>query len=97
MRHFAVLLVLGVAACGRPAETKTAREPSKAPTATSVAAAQSMIAGRATAEMRLIPIPSDKAQLNRMLAAGYTIHKDHMHPPGVKSCPLDKNSGGVVE
>jgi hypothetical protein len=56
-----------------------------------------MIPAKAMAEMHLIPIPKDKAQLNRLLAMGYTVHKDHMHPPGVKECPLDKNSGGVVE
>jgi hypothetical protein len=47
--------------------------------------------------MHLIPIPKDKAQLDRLLAMGYTIHENHMHPPGVKECPFDKNGGGVVE
>jgi hypothetical protein len=56
-----------------------------------------MISGKSPVEMKLIPIPTDKAQLKRLLAAGYTIHKDHMHPPGVKSCPFDKSGGGVVE
>jgi hypothetical protein len=32
-----------------------------------------------------------------MLAMGYTVHDDHMHPPGVKECPLDKEGGSVVQ
>lgn len=34
-----------------------------------------------------IPMPKDKAQLQRLLAMGYTIHEDHLHAPGVTSCP----------
>lgn len=34
-----------------------------------------------------IPIPKDKAQLQRLLAMGYKIHEDHLHAPGVTSCP----------
>jgi hypothetical protein len=56
-----------------------------------------MIPAKAMAEMHLIPIPKDKAQLARLLAMGYTIHQDHMHPPGVKSCPFDKGGGSVIE
>jgi predicted flap endonuclease-1-like 5' DNA nuclease len=35
----------------------------------------------------MIPIPKDRAQLKRLLAMGYTIHEDHLHAPGVTSCP----------
>lgn len=91
MRWLAILLLLALAGCGRQADSKAAQPVTRA------AAAQSMIAGKSSAEMRLIPIPKDKAQLNRLLAMGYTIHGDHMHPPGVKECPFDKNGGGVVE
>ena len=34
-----------------------------------------------------IAIPKDKAQLQRLLAMGYKIHEDHLHAPGVTSCP----------
>jgi len=47
--------------------------------------------------MKLIPIPKDKAQLSRLVSMGYTVHKDHMHPPGVKSCPFDRNGGSLIE
>lgn len=35
----------------------------------------------------MIPIPKDRAQLQRLLAMGYTVHEDHLHAPGVTSCP----------
>jgi hypothetical protein len=35
----------------------------------------------------MIPIPKDPAQLKRLLAMGYKIHEDHLHAPGVTSCP----------
>lgn len=53
--------------------------------------------GKGGAEMKLMPIPKDKAQLIRLLSMGYTIHEQHMHPPGVKSCPFDKQGGSVIE
>ena len=97
MKAFALLLLVGVAACGKQSVPASTHAQAKAAAAPSVAAAQSMMTGKTATAMELIPIPKDKAQLSRLLAMGYTIHKDHMHPPGVKSCPLDKNGGGVVE
>ena len=47
-------------------------------------------------EMEMIPVPKDKAQLARMVSMGYTVHENHMHPPGVKSCPLDKAGGSII-
>jgi hypothetical protein len=42
----------------------------------------------------MLVVPKDKSQLQRMLAMGYTVHEDHMHPPGVKECPF--NMGGSI-
>jgi hypothetical protein len=92
MKCLAIFLLVALAACGRQADPK----PAQAQAAAGMAAAQSMMPGKAGAEMHMIPIPKDKAQLDRLLAMGYTIHQDHMHPPGVKECPFDKNSGSVV-
>jgi hypothetical protein len=97
MTRVALLLLLGAAACGKQSDVGSAHAVPKAAAASSVTAAQSMMGGKSPTEMQLIPIPKDKAQLGRLLAMGYTVHKDHMHPPGVKSCPLDKNGDGVVE
>jgi hypothetical protein len=35
----------------------------------------------------MLPIPQDRAQLERLLVMGYTVHEDHLHAPGVTSCP----------
>jgi hypothetical protein len=35
----------------------------------------------------LLPVPQDRAQLERMLSMGYTVHEDHLHAPGVTACP----------
>ena len=35
----------------------------------------------------VLPIPEDKAQLERLVQMGYKVHDDHLDPPGVASCP----------
>lgn len=96
MKRLAIV-ILGIGACAKQADEKSTQQvPSKAlalPTPT----AQSAMPGKAGAEMKLIPIPKDKAQLARLVSMGYTVHQNHMHPPGVKSCPFDKNAGSLVE
>jgi hypothetical protein len=44
----------------------------------------------------MLAVPEDKQQLERLLALGYTVHEDHLHPPGVKECPFNMG-GGVVQ
>ena len=96
MKWIAIVLVLGVAACGKQTDPKTGQAPTAA-AIPNVPAKQSAMPGKAMAEMHMIPIPKDKAQLARLIAAGYTIHQNHMHPPGVKSCPFDKAAGSAIE
>ena len=95
MRKFAILLLFATCACGKQAERQV-QQSSKASAITGAAAAESAMPGKTSAAM-LIAVPKDKAQLDRLLAMGYTVHKDHMHPPGVKECPLDKAGGSVVQ
>jgi hypothetical protein len=90
MRLLPVLIVLGLVACGKAPDQKSA-QPTAKPAAAAPAAPKSM---PATAQAAMIPVPTDKAQLDRMLAMGYTVHEDHMHAPGVKECPF--NMGGSV-
>jgi len=91
MRLLPTLLLAGVIACGKEAEGNFAQAPAK-PASTG---AQSMVAGKqAAAKAAMIPVPADKQQLDRLIAMGYTVHEDHMHPPGVKECPF--NMGGSV-
>jgi hypothetical protein len=54
--------------------------------ASPIIAAATPAAGQSKAAL-WIPIPKDKAQLQRLLAMGYKIHEDHLHAPGVTSCP----------
>jgi hypothetical protein len=98
MKWPTTFLLLGLAACTNHAHQDRAQQRSSKPVALpSRPTAQSARAGNASMEMKLIPIPKDKAQLARLLAMGYTVHRDHMHPPGVNSCPFDKSGGSVIE
>lgn len=94
MRRVAILLVLGMPACGKQAERAVQQPPAQ-----SVAqpAPQSPVAGKSAAmKPAMLEVPADKAQLQRLMAMGYTVHDDHLHPPGVKECPFDMG-GGVVQ
>ena len=98
MKLAAILFVLALAACGKQESANSSHQhPSKPVALPSPSAAQSAMPGKAAMEMKLIPIPKDKAQLARLVEMGYTIHQDHMHPPGVNSCPFDKKGGSVIE
>jgi hypothetical protein len=44
----------------------------------------------------VLPMPKDQAQLDRMILAGYTPHGNHLHPPGVKKCPLAQEGSEAV-
>ena len=93
MKRFALVLAISLGACG-----KGAAPPVQAPKASAPAtSAMPTMASKPTAMERMIPVPADKAQLKRMLTMGYTVHEDHMHPPGVKECAFDKAGGSVVQ
>lgn len=96
-RLMMIMLVTGLAACSKSADRASAPARPKSVELPAVAAAQTQMPRKAAAEMGMIPIPKDKAQLARLLSMGYTVHQDHMHPPGVKSCPFDKAGGSVIE
>ena len=96
MTRVTIVLLLALAACGKHSDRNAAQAPTKPVALPSAAAGQSAMPAK-PAEMKMIPIPKDKAQLARLLTMGYTVHNDHMHPPGVKSCPFDKNGGSIVD
>lgn len=97
MKRFIFVLVFALAACGKQNHGSTVQAPPQSVTPAAAAGPQSKMPENATAEMKLIPIPKDKGQLGRLIAMGYTVHQNHMHPPGVRSCPFDKTGGSVVE
>jgi hypothetical protein len=41
-------------------------------------------------------LPKDQKELDRLILAGYTPHGNHLHPPGVKNCPLAKEGNEAV-
>jgi len=96
MKHFAIIALLALAGCGKQADQTRAAAPTSSVALPTAGAAQSSMPGKG-GEMKLIPIPKDKAQFTRLISLGYTVHDDHMHPPGVKSCPFDKNGSSVIE
>jgi len=85
-----VLIALTVCACERQPQ-QGAQGP--APTA----ADQLIPTGdQASKPPAIVPMPKDQAQLDRMILAGYTPHGKHLHPPGVKECPLAQGSEAVM-
>jgi len=94
MKVLLMVLVLGLAACGKQAAAPAHEQSAKRAPA---AVPMSSMPAKPAAMEKMIPVPADKAQLNRMLAMGYTVHEDHMHPPGVKECAFDKAGGSVVQ
>ena len=82
MRSGLPFLLLALAACGR-GESEPAEEAQARPPAVSAPAA------RPAATQALMAIPTDPAALKRLVAMGYTVHREegHLHAPGVKNCP----------
>ena len=83
-----VILVVGAGACERQPQESAA--PSTTP--------ENVLAspGPVSKPPDLIPKPDDKAELDRLILAGFTPHADHMHAPGVNECPMSKGSDVVM-
>lgn len=89
MKRISIVIALAAAACGPEAGDQTAQPPIR--TADPIATAQAP-----SSKPVVTPRPKDPAELDRLILAGYTPHGDHMHPPGVNSCPLTKGSDVVM-
>jgi hypothetical protein len=90
MKRLIVLFALGIAACQQDTpESAAVRIP---------ASPDAMLPGEtpARSSVEVVPKPTDQAQLDRMILAGYTPHADHLHAPGVNKCPLTKGSEAVM-
>lgn len=89
MIRLLILTALAAAACDRQPQAS----PAKPPQATSnVLASQ----GPTTKPPAVVPMPKDQPELDRLILAGYTPHGSHLHPPGVKECPLAQGSEAVM-
>jgi hypothetical protein len=90
MRHLLLLIALGAFACDRaPEERASAPKPAPPREVVATKAAQS------TAPL-VLPMPKDQKELDRLILTGYTPHGEHLHPPGVKNCPLAKEGNEAV-
>ena len=90
MKRRLVLIALAACACNRqPQDNHAAPAP---------AIPKEVIATKAPASKppSVVPLPKDKAQLDRMILAGYTPHGNHLHAPGVIECPLAQGSEAVM-
>lgn len=74
------------------------RQPQLGATANSATATEAMLPedNRKSKPPAVVPTPTDQAELDRMILAGYTPHADHLHPPGVKTCPLAQGNDAVM-
>jgi hypothetical protein len=81
------LIALILASCGPEREQEVAKRSSTA---------QPPSPPQVSQAMTVVPMPKDQAQLDRLILAGFTPHNDHLHRPGVTSCPLSKGSDVVM-
>lgn len=90
MKRLVLLISLAASACNQ--------EPQRNPAAPDPAATDVMLPAdaRQSQPPKVVPMPKDQAELDRMILAGYTPHGNHLHPPGVKSCPLAQGSEAVM-
>ena len=90
MRHLLLLVALGAFACNRaPDERASTLEPVVLPDVNATQPARSEAPS-------VLPLPKDQKELDRLILAGYTPHGEHLHPPGVKNCPLAKEGTEAV-
>ena len=74
-----VVLFLALAACSQQRHEQASQQ--------KLAPPRAIMPAKVSKAALMIPIPKDQAQLKRLLAMGYTVHEDHLHAPGVTSCP----------
>lgn len=88
MRNVLVCAVIAICGCSE----QDSRDTAPAETTKELVPADP----RVSAPARLIPLPKVQAEVDRLILLGYTSHADHMHLPGVKSCPLSRGNEAVM-
>jgi len=90
MKRFMILIALAASGCDKePQGDAAARAPAALEAVLPTETRQSQ-------PPKVVPLPKDQAELDRMILAGYTPHANHLHPPGVKSCPLAQGGEAVM-
>ena len=90
MRNLVLLIALAIVACNRePQESAAAPVPT-------IPDEVLVTQGPKSNAPLVIPMPKDQGELDRMILAGYTPHGTHLHPPGVKKCPLAQEGNEAV-
>jgi hypothetical protein len=87
--HLPLILLLATGCEGEPQNSAT----SATPAATEAPLPED---NRKSKPPAVVPKPADQGEFDRMILAGYTPHADHLHPPGVKSCPLAQGGDAVM-
>lgn len=90
MRYLLLLVALGAFACNQAPDERSSAPKPEAPAEIIATQAQQSKAPL------VVPMPKDTKELDRLILAGYTPHGEHLHPPGVKSCPLAKEGNEAV-
>ena len=90
MKRFMLLIALAASGCDT--------EPQGDAAASAPAASEAVvpIETRQSQPPKVVSLPKDQAELDRMILAGYTPHGTHLHPPGMKECPLTQGSEAVM-
>lgn len=88
MRQLFVLATIALSGCGEQASRDTA------PTEK----VKELVPAdrRVSRPAQLIPLPKDQAEVDRLILLGYTPHADHLHLPGVESCPMSGGNEAVM-
>ena len=90
MKRLVLMIALAASACNEEPQRNAA---ASTPVATNVVLPAQP---RQSQPPKVIPMPKEQAELDRMILAGFTPHSDHLHPPGVKKCPIAQGSEAVM-
>jgi hypothetical protein len=90
MKRYLLLIALGACGCSQAPEEQASAPASAMPN-------ESVAGQQAQSKAPLVlPLPTDQKELDQLILAGYTPHGEHLHPPGVKNCPLAKEGNEAV-
>lgn len=87
MQKRTIILLLALGACSQQPAEEARQAAAPAPASIPPPVAQTPMPGAPAVQAAMIAVPTDPAQLKRLETMGYTAHMDHLHAPGVTTCP----------